>query len=92
MSLKKHTESLRESYGSKKFWSFMFSVFVMFAFALFATRCGALVPMFDAFVGGVVAALGIYQTGNIMNKHVVSKNLASTVEKEEPEEAAPKLD
>lgn len=89
MSLKEHAQNLRESYTSKKFWSFIFTVGCMFAFAMAAAKIPALTAMFDVFVGGVVAALGIYQTGNIMNKSVVGKSLPVKTKKKAVE---PKLD
>lgn len=89
MSIKDHANNLRESYTSKKFWSFIFTVACMFGFAMAAARIPALTAMFDVFVGGVVAALGIYQTGNVMNKSVIGKSLPAKKTKKAVE---PKLD
>lgn len=69
------TVSLKESITSKKFIFVIGCVGALFGFAVVAAwKLILMAPMYDAFVGGVIALAGIYLTGNVANKFVVGKH------------------
>ncbi len=60
-------------YASRKFW---FSIGIVGAIFLAAVLCGlwpALIPMFPEMVGGFLAVLALYVTGNVSSKWVIGK-------------------
>ena len=66
--------------SSKKLWFSVGSVATLFAFPIIASHIPTMAPMYDAYVGGVIALAGLYLTGNIANKYVAVKALGPAKE------------
>lgn len=58
---------------SRKLAFCTFAVFAMLGFALLTAPLPALTPLFDTFVGGVVAVAGLFLTGSVATKWVGTK-------------------
>jgi nitrogen fixation protein FixH len=80
--------TLKESITSKKFWFAMFAILIGFGFAIVAAvKLTEMKSMFETFTGLIEFVTATYLTGNVANKWVVGKTLAT---KAAPEETEPK--
>lgn len=75
---------------SRKLWFSVFVVVTMFGGAAVCAKWPALVPLYDTFVGGIVAVTGLFLTGNIANKWVGIKTLPQATPAPAPEPKAAK--
>lgn len=64
---------MRDTITSKKLWFSVGAIAAMFGFALMSAKITMIGPMFDSFVGGVVAITGLFLTGNVANKWIAGR-------------------
>jgi hypothetical protein len=75
-------------YFSRKFTFGVGATLLIVFVALVAAKwVPAMIPMYDAMVGGIIALYGLFLGGNISGKHVIGKaNVAAKKAVESPEE------
>lgn len=58
---------------SRKFILTILGLSLLVFMALIVAKVPVVAPLYSTFVGGVLGALGLYMTGNVVNKYAMGK-------------------